>query len=86
MDTDHMNETPFERVAVTKALARRFVERSESLKYKGKKRDDAALDYFCGAAVLAEEMGNDAMGEHLARICVLMISVRGYIAIKELAQ
>ena len=66
-------------------LAKRFVERAEALGYKGKERDDAALDFFCGAAVGAEIIGNQAEADRIGRVAVMMVSVRGYIAIKELA-
>lgn len=32
---------------VIKQLAQKFIDRSESRNPKGKKRDDAAIDFFC---------------------------------------
>lgn len=72
-------------VETTKALAKKFIERSNALKYSGVKRDNAALDYFCGAASMAELSGNVPLMEHLTRI-TLLIAVRGYIAVAELAR
>jgi hypothetical protein len=37
--------------ATTQKLALSFIERADALSLKGKKRDDAALDYWCGAAI-----------------------------------
>lgn len=68
----------------TKALAKRFVERSESLELKGKKRDVAALDYFVGAATLADLSGDASLANHLGVVCALIISVRGFIGVKDL--
>jgi hypothetical protein len=73
-------------VETTKALAKKFIERSNALKYSGVKRDNAALDYFCGAASMAELSGNVPLMEHLTRIITLLIAVRGYIAVAELAR
>lgn len=72
-------------VELARTLARRFIERAEELGYKGKKRDDAALDYFVGAAVLAELQGNKLLYEHLGRVALFVIAVRGYFGVKELA-
>jgi hypothetical protein len=36
-------------IAIIKAICHGFVERAEALNLKGKKRDDAAMDYFVGA-------------------------------------
>ena len=70
---------------LARALARSFIKRAEALGYKGKKRDDAALDYFCGAAVLASESGNASLATHLGALCALTISVYGFVAVSQLA-
>jgi len=49
-------ETQMTNRQIVQVLAKRFLERSEALGYKGKKADNAALDYFCGAATFAEEL------------------------------
>ena len=66
-------------------IAKRFIERAEALELKGKKRDDAALDYFCGAAAGAELAGNAQLATHIGVVCATMLSVRGFFAVKELA-
>lgn len=70
---------------VVKQLALRFIERAEALNYKGKKRDDAALDFFCGAACVIEANGDPDLADHIGRVAVMLISVRGYFAVRELA-
>lgn len=36
--------------ALMKTLCKKFVERTEALGLRGKKRDDALVDFMCGAA------------------------------------
>ena len=72
-------------VAITKNLAAKFIERADALGYKGKKRDDAALDFFVGAGAVAAETGNAELAMHLTRVVVMIISVRGFFGVKELA-
>jgi hypothetical protein len=69
-----------------KIIAQRFIERAEALNLKGKKRDDAALDYFVGAVAGAEMAGDTKLAEHLGVIAAMMISVRGYFAVREIAE
>lgn len=69
----------------TRILAQRFIERSQELRYKGRKRDFAALDYFCGAAVAAEVSGDEPFASHLRTICLLVVAIRGFIGVSELA-
>lgn len=71
--------------ATTQKLALSFIEGADALGLKGKKRDDAALDYWCGAAIGAGLAGNADLERHLGRIAALVISVRGFIAIKQIA-
>lgn len=66
-------------------LAKSFIERSEALGYKGKKRDDAALDYFCGAAKTAQFLGNESLYQHLSVVVVTIVSVRGFFGVNQLA-
>lgn len=73
------------RTQTVKALAKRFIERAEALQLKGRRRDNAALDYFVGAAVLAELNGDADLSNHLGTISALIISVRGFFGVKELA-
>jgi len=71
--------------AAVRKLAIMFIERSESLGLKGKRRDDAALEYFCGAYAIATVQEDAPLAEHLGRTMTMMVSVRGYFAVRELA-
>lgn len=70
---------------LVKTIAERFVERSSALGLKGKKRDDAALDYFLGAAAGAELAGDVQMACQLGLVSAMIISVRGYAGVVSLA-
>lgn len=70
---------------IVQALARKFVERAEGLGMKGKSRDDAALHYFIGAAMVAELTGDMNLARHIGMVAALIISVRGYSAVQDLA-
>lgn len=59
-------------------LARGFIERATELGYKGKKRDDAAMDYFTGATYAAQLAGDEDLRNYLVRMMALLISTRGY--------
>jgi hypothetical protein len=72
--------------ALARKLAKQFIERAEALNYKGKRRDNAALDFWCGAATLAQQEERNDVAEYLGRLAVLLIAVRGYIAIRDLAK
>ena len=75
----------------TQAKARevclKFIERAEALGYpkKGKKLDDAALDYIVGAAVGAELAGDSELHESLKLLAMYGVSLRGMMAIRERA-
>jgi hypothetical protein len=71
--------------ANTRGLAKLFIERAEHLGLKGKKRDDEALSYFVGAVQGARAAGADDLAEHLGRISYLVIAVRGYFGVNEIA-
>ena len=69
-------------------IAKAFIERSDHLSYKGKKRDDCALEFWCGAAVHAQHSGAPDAAEqyqYLATVGYMSVAVRGYMAIRELA-
>lgn len=68
-----------------KMLAQAFIERAVARNYRGKKRDDAALDFFIGATNLAQFTGDAALTQHLKTILVLIIAVRGFKGVEELA-
>jgi len=66
-------------------LAAKFVERAEFHGLKGKKRDDEAIAYFCGAAQVTEFTGPLSLHEELLRVLTLKICTRGYKAVQEIA-
>jgi hypothetical protein len=68
-----------------KTIAERFRERAAALNLKGKKRDDAALDYFVGAAVGAELAGDADLAQAIALAATLIVSVRGFIGVSDIA-
>lgn len=67
-----------------KALAELFVHRSTELGYKGKKRDDFALEYFVGAAAMARSAGLEDLCQRLSVIVNYSISIKGFIGVNEI--
>lgn len=71
---------------IIQQLAERFIERAENLNYRGKARDKAALDYFIGAAQLAELSNDEESAKHIAILVTMLISTRGYSEVVRLGQ
>ena len=69
---------------IGRTIAKTFEERAEALRYKGKARDNACLDFWCGAAALAEASGQQELANYLGRVAIMVISVRGYIGNQEM--
>lgn len=69
----------------TKKLAQYFIERATALGLKGKRRDDAALTYFLGAAALAEINGDGVAYNRLGTVAALLIAPQGYAAVLRIA-
>lgn len=67
-------------------LASRFVERANALHYRGRRRDDAALDYFLGAATGASIAGDETLALALGNLTGLVLSLRGYAEVERLAK
>ena len=63
-------------------LALKFVERSNALQLRGKKRDDAALNFFVGASLGACLAGDLELGNHLSNLAVFTLSFRGYAGVE----
>ncbi len=74
-----------ELVSASRTLATCFIERAKTLNLKGIKRDDEAVSFFCGAATMADMEGNKPLAEHLTRQIALIIAVRGYIGVQQIA-
>jgi hypothetical protein len=67
---------------VVRILARRFVQRATVLNLKGKRRDEAAADYFHGACASAEMAGNGKLAARLATVCYDIVD-EGHKAVLE---
>lgn len=75
-----------EKPSYLKLLCKDFVERAENLGYKGKKRDDAVMDYFAGAAMMAKHLGHQEVHRQIGTSLAMIFSVRGYDEVKEIAE
>ena len=64
-------------------LAKQFIDRARMQQFKGKARDTAALEFFCGAAAAVELLDTDAFGR--VSTAEMLISVRGYSEVERLA-
>ena len=67
-----------------KHLCQQFVERSKTLEYKGKRRDDAVMDFFVGA--LSAMSPDHPDYEHVAAVTAMIFSVRGYSEVERIAK
>ncbi len=65
-------------------IAKRFVQRANSVKLRGAKRDRAALEFFCGAAIAIEMTGNKADAKTIAGFAMLNIGTNGALAVEAL--
>jgi hypothetical protein len=65
-------------------VAALFKERAKALGYEGKMRDDAALEYFHGAAAAALISGRTGLHDKLASYAQYSITSRGYLSVDEL--
>lgn len=66
-------------------LCQQFIERSNAIGYRGRRRDDAALDYLIGAAQAFKVAGHDWESEAIGRICYLDVATRGFKAVERVA-
>lgn len=64
-----------------KTLCAAFIERSDALGLKGKKRDDAAMHYFVGAAKALDLAGQDT--KRLISWVGFVLQYRGYNGVVE---
>lgn len=68
-----------------KTACRKFVERAEYLGYKGKRRDEAALDFICGWAGAMADAKHPELN-HITNCLAMIIAVRGYAEVKRIAE
>lgn len=76
--------TEVESREVIRQMARLFIERATNFGWKGKKRDDLALEFFMGAAKAVENL-DEGLYKHLHAI-VFLLAVRGYDEVLILAK
>ena len=67
-------------------LCASFVERAAALNLKGKKRDDALMDYMIGAHVALAATGQAEDAQHVGNVAALLFSVRGYRECEQIAR
>lgn len=73
--------------AYLKELAKDIVARATALNLKGKARDRACMDFFCGAIhAYARIEGQEDVVRHLTTVACVLISTRGYSEVERLAQ
>lgn len=73
--------------AVVQELCKAIVARVEGTELgKGKKAADCALNMFAGAVYLAKACGSIALSEHVTRVAVMLIAVRGYPEVIRIAE
>lgn len=65
-------------------IAQRFLDRAEAMNYRGKVKNDAALDYFHGALLIAETTGEGQLARDIA-VLIYAVNEEGWQRIKEIA-
>jgi hypothetical protein len=75
-----MEET---RETIIRTVCKGFVERSTALGLKGKKRDDAALNYVVGATKAYQFIGRDDLVSALSMFLSFALTLHGYKAITD---
>jgi hypothetical protein len=70
-------------VSIQRELAVSFVERAKYLGLKGKARDNAVLDFFCGAACALEKVGKHEEAQQVGMTAAMILSTRGYLGLIE---
>jgi hypothetical protein len=74
-----------EYVARARKLAALYCERAKLLRYKGRRADESALDFFSGATCAAEQSGELPFAQYLSTLNSLIFAVRGMIAVARFA-
>lgn len=70
---------------INSRICANFVSRAEYQGYKGKKRNDAGMDFIAGAVAALEAMGHDSEAKHLLMVASMIVAPRGYGEIERLA-
>lgn len=62
-------------------VAKACTDRMAALGLKGRKRDDACLDFYCGAATVLEGLSHPA-AQAIATQAGLIVAIRGYLGVQ----
>lgn len=68
-------------VRINQRLAKEFISRAKTQGYTGKRRDAAAIEFFCGAAAALH--GDPT--QQTVLIAAMLVSARGYSEVERLA-
>lgn len=71
-------------MTLVQLIATKWVERERALGLKGKTADRACLEFFCGAATLAEEMQHPGRNA-ITATTALLIATRGAFEARRIA-
>lgn len=73
---------------ISRAVAKQVVSRCEAQNFKGKRRDDLALEMFAGACMMAMAQYPEThpIARHFLTVTVLRVISQGYAGILELAK
>ncbi len=70
--------------SVSRKVAQQFLTRANAFGYRGKKRDELAIEFVLGAATALQVTGNSAAMNSVLLLATL-VSVRGYSWLEEYA-
>ena len=72
-------------MSILKELSIKMVERANALGLRGKKRDDATLDFFVGAVNALYLAGKKKDADHIATVTAMILQTRGFDEVARLA-
>lgn len=72
-------------MTMIKTLCKFFVERSEALNLKGKKRDEAAFEFLIGAHTALVAVGHPE-ADHVRVVTTYSIAFRGFKEVQRIAE
>jgi lipopolysaccharide biosynthesis regulator YciM len=66
-------------------IAQRFLDRAEAMNYRGKQKNDAAMDYLHGALTIADLTKQDQLAIDIATL-LYAVEDEGWQRLKEIAR
>lgn len=72
-------------LTMLKTLCKAFVQRSEALNLKGKKREDAAFEFLIGAHTALAAV-NHPEADHVRTVTTFIIATQGFREVKRIAE